>query len=57
MRGSLVSKRKVVQRVVGRMYRHHERALGRLPDGKTIRAMEEKAKRAAETVDRKRTGR
>ena len=57
MRDSLVSERKAVQRVVGRMYRHHERALGRLPDGKTIRAMDEKVKRAAETVDRKGTGR
>ena len=52
-----MSKRRVVQRVVGRMYRHHERVLGRLPDGKIIRVMEEKAKRAAETVDRKGTGR
>ncbi len=52
-----MSERKAVQRVVGRMYRQHERDSGRLPDGKTIRAMEEKAKRAAESVARKGAGR
>lgn len=48
-----MSERKAVQRVVGRMYRQYERDSGRLPDGKTIRVMVERAKRAAETVARK----
>ncbi len=56
MGGSLVSERKAVQRVVGRIYRQYERDSGRLPDGKTIRVMVERAKRAAESVDRKGRG-
>ncbi len=52
----VVRERKAVQKIVGRMYRQHERDSGRLPDGKAIRAMEEKAKRAAESVDRKGSG-
>ncbi len=52
-----MSERRVVERLVGRMYKHHERVSGRLPDGKTVRAMEEKARRAAEVIHKKETGR
>ncbi len=48
-----MDERKAVQRVIGRMYRHYEKVLGRTPDGKTARALEEKARKAAETADRR----
>ncbi len=52
-----MSERKAVERLVGRMYRYYERVSGRLPEGKAIRAMEEKARRAAEVIHKKETGR
>lgn len=52
-----MSERRAVESLVGRMYRYYERVSGRLPDGKTVRVMEEKARRAAEVVRKKETGR
>ncbi|HLC17494.1 MAG TPA: hypothetical protein VJM57_00575 [Thermodesulfobacteriota bacterium] len=46
-----MSERKTVEKVVGRMYRHHLKATGRLPEAKTKRAMEEMVKKAAEVVE------
>lgn len=46
-----MEKRKAVEKVIGRMYRHFEMANGRLPDGKEARRMEEKAKKAAVASD------
>lgn len=40
--------RKTVEKVVGRMYRHHEKTTGSLPTFREIREMERKAKKAAE---------
>lgn len=48
-----MDERKAVQRVIGRMYRHYEKVVGRTPDGKTARAMEEGALKAAETSYRR----
>jgi hypothetical protein len=52
-----MSERRAVERLVGRMYRYYERVSGRLPDGKTVRVMEEKARRAAEVIRKKETDR
>ena len=46
-----MEKRQVVERIVGRMYRHYERSTGRTPDGKVLREMEKRVKRTAELVD------
>lgn len=49
--GPDVEKRKAVEKVTERMYRHFEKTNGRLPDGKEVRCMEEKVKKAALTAD------
>lgn len=49
--GLTVEKRKAVEKVTERMYRHFEKTSGRLPDGKELRRMEEKVKKAALTAD------
>jgi hypothetical protein len=46
-----VEKRKAVEKVTERMYRHFEKTSGRLPDGKELRRMEQKVKKAALTAD------
>jgi len=48
-----MEERKAVNRVIGRMYKNYERSTGRIPDGKTVRAMEERAKDTARLVDNK----
>lgn len=48
-----MNERKTVEKVVGRMYRHYESIVGRTPDQKTVRAMEEKACKAAEIADKR----
>ena len=48
-----MDERKAVERVIGRMYRHYEKVVGRTPDQKTVRALEEKAQKAAETSYRR----
>ncbi len=52
-----MDKRKAVEKVVGRMYRHYERTTGRLPDAKAVRDMEARAAKAAQAADDKRRGR
>ena len=49
-----MSKAKVVERVVGRMYKDRLEKNGRLPGGKEVREMKSKAIKAAERVDRAR---
>ena len=52
-----MDKRKAVEKIVGRLYRHYEKTTGRLPDGKAVRDMEKRAEKAAQAADKKRQGR
>ncbi|MBI5237774.1 MAG: hypothetical protein HY887_05055 [Deltaproteobacteria bacterium] len=52
-----MDKRKAVEKIVGRLYRHYEKTTGRLPDGKAVRDMEVRVEKAAEKADNKRQGR
>jgi hypothetical protein len=52
-----MDKRKAVEKIVGRMYRHYEKTTGRLPDGKAVRDMQARAEKAAQAADKKRRGR
>ncbi len=46
--------RESVERLIGRMYRHHLQSTGRLPTEKEKRLMERKARQVAEYTDNKR---
>lgn len=50
-----MEKREAVERLVGRMYKHHLKNTGRLPDGAEVRRMENHAATVAERAE-KRTG-
>jgi len=48
-----IEPRKALENVIGRMVRQFEQSTGRLPDGNEQRAMEEKARRAAQRAERR----
>ncbi|MBI5344770.1 MAG: hypothetical protein HZB83_05460 [Deltaproteobacteria bacterium] len=52
-----MEERKAVERVIERMYRHHVKTSGAVPDAKTRREMERKAVKAAESADNKKARR
>ncbi|MBI5810365.1 MAG: hypothetical protein HZB21_04160 [Deltaproteobacteria bacterium] len=57
MKGFSMEERKAVERVIERMYRHHVKTSGAVPDAKTRREMERKAVKAAESADNKKARR
>ncbi len=46
-----MKERRSVEKLIGRMYRHHLQSTGRLPTESEKRVMERKARKAAEYTD------
>jgi len=51
-----IEPRRAVEKVMDRLYRHHEMRTGRLATGEEQRAMRRKAEGAASRAERKRRG-